>query len=103
MITPSEIMSIPMSLFLVTDSLRNTKDKTGMQMYVSDVSAKNTFKSSPFIAKIDKNATIANIRYAMIEKGCKYILTLESTEITEPFFKRRCATLVKMMITSVSI
>jgi len=92
-----------MSLFLVMDSFRNTNDKTGMQMYVNDVSAKNTFKSSPFIAKIDKSATIANILYAIRERGRSNILKLESTAVPALCFKRICATLVKMIIISVRI
>jgi hypothetical protein len=62
MTTPIEMITMPMSLFFVTGSLRKTNESTGIQMYVSDVRAKNTFKSSPFIAVMDKNATVAKIR-----------------------------------------
>lgn len=41
---------IPISFLRVQHSLRKINDSTGMQMYVRELKAQNTFKSNPFIA-----------------------------------------------------
>lgn len=74
-----------------------------MEIYVSEIRTKKTFRSRPFNAIIERNATSAKRAYPTTDAGWKYTFFPFTNAWVAPIFKSNCPILVKTTIINVKM